>query len=182
MIAWVTEIKVRAERRAGEMLREMEKAEQRRTAAKGRPKASTNGDASPTLKKLGVTRDQSSDWQRLTEIPEPEFERRRAQRELTSGELERRRGRVADASMSNLTADGEVQPTGVRTPLRGDSEGASLCPVCGQRPLRGAQTVCSPRCRVSRSRQRREQARQVRDGKIRQLLIRALGLLREEGP
>ncbi len=68
--------------------------------------------------------------------------------------------------MSDVTSNAQVQPTGVRTPLRGDSEGASLCPVCGQRPLRGAQTVCSPRCRVSRSRQRREQARQVRDRAI----------------
>jgi len=66
MIAWATEIKVRAERRAGEMLREMGKSHQRNIS--GKPSAS--GDGLPTLKKLGLTRDQSSDWQRLAEIPD----------------------------------------------------------------------------------------------------------------
>jgi hypothetical protein len=80
LITWATEIKLRAERRVGELLWETAKTEQRQTAAKGRPeKASSRGDASvPTLKTLGITRDQSSDWQRLAALPAPEFERRLA--------------------------------------------------------------------------------------------------------
>ena len=69
------EIRLRAERRAKEMLREMEKA----TGAKGIGKkvVSSNGDSTPrpasvpTLKSLGITRDQSADWQKLAKIAEP---------------------------------------------------------------------------------------------------------------
>jgi predicted nucleic acid-binding Zn ribbon protein len=47
------------------------------------------------------------------------------------------------------------------------------CPVCGRR-LTGKQTVCSPKCRIKRSMQRREANRQQvileRDAKIRLLL------------
>lgn len=77
MIAWATEIKLRAERRTGELLRETSETDRRQ--GKGRPeKTSSNGDifTPKRLRDLGITRDQSSDWQKLAAIPEPEFERR----------------------------------------------------------------------------------------------------------
>jgi hypothetical protein len=62
--------------------------------------------------------------------------------------------------------------------LRAEPEGsARLCPVCRERPLRGAQTVCSPKCRAARHRQRRDAARQQRDAEVRALLEAALQLL-----
>jgi len=62
------EIKVRAERRAGELLRENPPKE-------GRPKKlSTDAIVSPTLLELGVTPDESHRWQRIAEIPEERFE------------------------------------------------------------------------------------------------------------
>lgn len=78
LIRWATEIKIRAERRAGEMLRELAEVGQRK--AVGRPGKTSHGVtiSPPTLHGLGVTRQQSSDWQQLAAIPAPEFERRLA--------------------------------------------------------------------------------------------------------
>ena len=53
------------------------------------------------------------------------------------------------------------------------------CPICGG-PLTGKQTVCSGRCRIERSRRRREEAMTERDAKVRLLLREALDLLAEE--
>lgn len=75
MVIWATEIKLRAERRTGELLRETEKSGQRQ--AHGRPAKTTPRDVVlPKLKDLGISQDQSTDWQKLAAIPEPEFEKR----------------------------------------------------------------------------------------------------------
>lgn len=55
LVEWATEIKVRAERRAGEMLSSMPKLS-------GRPKKASHDT---TLSDLGISRDQSSRWQKL---------------------------------------------------------------------------------------------------------------------
>ena len=60
------EIRLRAERRAGELLREMKKNGTLRTAAKGRPKKGSNDTR---LSDLGISEDQSSDWQKLAKLP-----------------------------------------------------------------------------------------------------------------
>jgi hypothetical protein len=76
----VAEIRVRAERRCGELLKEMPKA--KGTLLAGR---NENGDyrlsdgatadsTAQTLDNLGITRDQSSQWQALADIPEAKFE------------------------------------------------------------------------------------------------------------
>lgn len=67
---------MRAERRTGELLREREKHPGARSVRTWRGKnptpSSRNEGVAPPLKSLGITRDQSSDWQRLAKIPEPE--------------------------------------------------------------------------------------------------------------
>lgn len=83
--------------------------------------------------------------------------------------------------MSTGASEPEVPLPGVRTPLRGDAGGATLCPTCRRAPLRGQQTVCSPRCRVRRHRERRDAARRARDREIRGLLEAALRKLVEGG-
>jgi hypothetical protein len=73
LIEDATEIKLRAERRAGELLRESEKnkgAIPGRTGRKGRPVL----DPTPTLANLGITKTQSSHWQRLATMPAVHFE------------------------------------------------------------------------------------------------------------
>jgi hypothetical protein len=64
LIEDATEIRMRAERRAGELLREMQKnrgAVPGKTGRKGKPVL----DSTPTLSDLGINKSQSSRWQRL---------------------------------------------------------------------------------------------------------------------
>jgi hypothetical protein len=74
MIEWATEIRVRAERRAGELLAAMEKNE----GAKGvGPIAVPAGHRNqpPTLAELGINKKQSSRWQQLAAVKDDEFEK-----------------------------------------------------------------------------------------------------------
>jgi hypothetical protein len=73
LIENATEIRLRAERRAGELLAEMDKnkgAIAGKTGRKGRPVL----DPTPKLSDLGISKDQSSRWQHLAGLPEQEFE------------------------------------------------------------------------------------------------------------
>jgi SHS2 domain-containing protein len=56
------EIRLRAERRAGELLVDMQASGERQAKERGRPKKVSRPT---TLPKLGISRDQSSKWQRL---------------------------------------------------------------------------------------------------------------------
>lgn len=73
LLEHATEIRVRAERRAGELLRDMEK----NTGQRGQ---FTGGDVElppappPTLAELGIGKHQSSRWQKLAAVPEEQFE------------------------------------------------------------------------------------------------------------
>jgi hypothetical protein len=78
------EIRLRAERKAGELLRRMEKAQGKRTDLVGRDdevdrrmelmgRPRKVSDAT-TLSDLGITRDQSSQWQKLAAGTQPQFE------------------------------------------------------------------------------------------------------------
>jgi N6-adenosine-specific RNA methylase IME4 len=67
VIRQAEEIKVRAERRAGEMLRDQ-------GPAHGGDRKSESRSEGSTLNDLDVTRDESSTWQRIAEIPEEQFE------------------------------------------------------------------------------------------------------------
>ena len=69
---WAGEIKMRAERRAGQMLKDMDKTK------RGRPKLSGTQTVplnhTPTLSDLNVTKNQSSQWQKVANVSEEEFE------------------------------------------------------------------------------------------------------------
>jgi hypothetical protein len=79
------EIRIRAERRAGELLRGMKDSGQRDSGGGGDRKSQSRSttviqDQIPaplpaTLKDLNITRDQSSKWQQLAAVPAEEFER-----------------------------------------------------------------------------------------------------------
>jgi hypothetical protein len=76
LIRNATEIRFRTERRAGELLREMEKANGADYG--GRPKLDGSRELPfnppPTLAELGITKTQSSKWQKLAALPEDKFE------------------------------------------------------------------------------------------------------------
>lgn len=69
------EIRVRAGRKAGELLAEM-KRQGERDPGKGGDRKSQSSPTSvmPTLSDLGITSDESSRWQNLARVPEKDFE------------------------------------------------------------------------------------------------------------
>lgn len=88
------EIRIRAERRAGQLLLEMEKNHGTRGA--GRPRkdgtrvtwSNTSTTKAPKLEEIGITKDQSSKWQRLALlVDEGTFERALIQAREKNGEL-----------------------------------------------------------------------------------------------
>jgi hypothetical protein len=74
LIAKATDIRMRAERRCGELLREM--AERGERQGDGKPKRSHGATVSPKLSDLGVSKTQSSRWQALAALPLDKFEQR----------------------------------------------------------------------------------------------------------
>lgn len=89
MIQWVTEIKVRAERRAGQMLAEMPKAKGTQLNGKnigGHIVVPPKNDAK-TLSDLGITKNESSRWQKLASITEEQFEHAVAAAKEVAGEV-----------------------------------------------------------------------------------------------
>lgn len=85
LIQYATEIKVRAERRCGELLARTEK----NTGAKGAgPIAVERYDRNtPTLAQMGLTKDESSRYQQLAAMPADHFETAVATAKATAGEV-----------------------------------------------------------------------------------------------
>jgi hypothetical protein len=82
LIEHATEIKVRAERRAGELLRASAESGERK--GKGQSKEMSKA---ATLLDLGITRDQSSRWQQVASIPAKHFEAAVQMAKNTAGEV-----------------------------------------------------------------------------------------------
>lgn len=106
LVEWATEIKVRAERRAGEMLAEV-------GVKPGNPQLSNDTTIGPRLAELGISRDQSSRWQKLAAVPEDQFEQAVAAAKEVAGE-------VTTAAMLRATRPAppiEIVPEGTRLHL-----------------------------------------------------------------
>jgi N6-adenosine-specific RNA methylase IME4 len=73
---WAAEIRLRAQRRGGELLAEMKKNGERANIGGDGRNQHTRGSQSgcTTLADLGITRGESSKWQKLAAIPEADFE------------------------------------------------------------------------------------------------------------
>ncbi|MDZ4253415.1 MAG: hypothetical protein U1A72_12680 [Sulfuritalea sp.] len=98
MILWATEIKVRAERRAGEMLSVMKINGTRKSAAdnlKSSPK-SDDRTSGVTLDSLEISKNQSADWQKLAAVPESQFEQA-----ITAAKKDA--GKVTSAAVRRMT-------------------------------------------------------------------------------
>ena len=68
------EIRIRAERRAGELLKEAKASGQRDSGGRGRIESRGLTQSPPQLSDLGITKDQSSKWQQLADVPLEYFE------------------------------------------------------------------------------------------------------------
>lgn len=66
------EIRLRSERKAGELLKQMEKAKAG-PPVRNRSVDPTDYRGAPTLADLGISKQQSSDWQRLADVPDKQF-------------------------------------------------------------------------------------------------------------
>lgn len=91
LIKWATEIKVRAERKAGQMLTEMPKATGTKAQLAGR---SSGGhivvppeNVAKTLSEIGVTKNESSRWQKLAAVPDEQFEQAVTAAKEVAGEV-----------------------------------------------------------------------------------------------
>ena len=85
LIKYATEIRVRAQRRAGEMLAQTEKRDGGQ-AMKARSAAPTEV-IPPTLADMGITKDQSSNWQALASMSDAHFEATVEAAKDTAGEV-----------------------------------------------------------------------------------------------
>jgi protein gp37 len=74
LITQATEIRMRAERRAGELLREMAERKERDTGKGNRNPVLKSQAATPKLADLGVSKTQSSRWQKLAALDDETFE------------------------------------------------------------------------------------------------------------
>lgn len=93
LILWATEIKVRAERRAGEMLALAKKNGELASPQTGvvfgaNKHLSTDSTSAPkTLSDLGVSKDQSQRWQALAAMPDEHFETAVATAKESAGQV-----------------------------------------------------------------------------------------------
>lgn len=95
------EIKLRAERKAGEMLAAMEKRKG------GTPKKLVSHDETPALDDIGVSRTQSHRWQRIADVPEEAFEQYIAEKRevgeiTTAGALKLRESAATESNEPSL--------------------------------------------------------------------------------
>lgn len=83
LVQWATEIKVRAERRAGQMLAEMPKA----TGELRNSSRSHDSTATKTLAEIGISKNESSRWQKLAAVTDTQFEQAVSAAKEVAGEV-----------------------------------------------------------------------------------------------
>ena len=74
LLQWATEIKVRAERRAGEMMRDTEKNKGLKGSIVSGTSVVPVRDNTPTLADMGISKNESSRWQKLAAVSNEKFE------------------------------------------------------------------------------------------------------------
>jgi hypothetical protein len=74
LIDQATEIRLRAERRVGQLLADMEKNPGARGSGSNQHELRSHDATTPKLSDLGINKSQSSRWQKLADLPEDAFE------------------------------------------------------------------------------------------------------------
>lgn len=87
LIQFATEIKVRAERKCGELLAQTEKNKGAAGTGSNQHEVRSHASTAPTLAEIGITRDQSSRYQQLAAMPDEHFETAVATAKNSAGEV-----------------------------------------------------------------------------------------------
>ena len=142
LIRRATEIRLRAERRAGEMLTDM--------AERGeRPKGRKKQSHAATLSELGVSKTQSSRWQKLAELNEGAFEKkveaatRRAVSVVDGTAADEKAQARSDRERDLASRFGEADASGAK--IRNIAAGVSLrrnSPTRSRRNSAGSASTC----------------------------------------
>lgn len=87
LIEWATEIKIRAERKAGQMLAEMDKNRGSMGSGSNQHEVRSLDVTAPKLSDLGISKNQSSRWQKLAAVPDNQFEQAIVAAKEVAGEV-----------------------------------------------------------------------------------------------
>ena len=87
LIQYATEIKVRAERRCGELLARAEKNPGAKGSGSNQHEVRSHDSTAPKLSDMGITRDESSRYQQLAAMPDEHFETAVETAKATAGEV-----------------------------------------------------------------------------------------------
>jgi hypothetical protein len=147
LIEHATEIRLRAERKAGELLAEM--AERGERQGGGRPTKRSRGATVSTLSDLGITKDQSSRWQKLAGLPEQEFEDKIARATDTAVTVIDALPRRKQARKRKPRLDGKPT-TGEEAAPISDAEASAEARKAEHAALDGDQTKQPPRAEVAK--------------------------------
>jgi len=90
-------LRLRAERKAGQLLAQMEKAKGAREPGTNRGSTPSGDTRASTLSDLGISYDQSSQWQKLGAVPDDEFDRAMEEAERPTTKLPRQATAPASA-------------------------------------------------------------------------------------
>jgi hypothetical protein len=113
------EIRLRAERRCGQLLAELEKAKGAQGSGSNQHEVRSHVDTAPKLSDLKISKGQSSRWQKLAAIPEADFEATWAQPDVkpsTSGMIAAHQAKSQPASAPVIEM--EREPPSIPEPAR----------------------------------------------------------------
>lgn len=120
LVEWATEIKVRAERRAGQMLADMPKNEGAKGLGSNQHEVRSHDSTAPkTLAEIGISKNESSRWQKLAGVSDEKFESAVSAAKEVAGE-------VTTAAMLRIA---KVENKGAPSSVESDSTGAGCNPI-----------------------------------------------------
>jgi hypothetical protein len=153
LIELATDIKMRAERRAGELLREMKKNPGSRGTAQG----STDGSGgiklkppennTPKLSDLNITKKESSLWQKLAKMPEDKFEEKLTGiKQIMRAKTDGTKRKKAKSKGNSYTPEQEATVIAAKLDGKTHEEAAALAELNSVQPVKTIMSKHEGRC------------------------------------